>query len=93
MSDSDTLHELATWIAAWNYQSKLLNPSLVTDLRRIAAKMSEREKRIDELEYNLNLALDYLEAGKRQFAPNTTNSYVDEFLKRHGRMQEVPSDE
>jgi hypothetical protein len=38
---------------------------------------------IEELRSELSKAIDYLRVGKRKFAPNTTNSDVDVFLKKH----------
>ena len=39
----------------------------------------------DEIKYKLKQAVDLLIEGKRQFAPNTTNSVVDDFIERSNR--------
>lgn len=57
-------------------------------LNQIAVLKDENErlrKRLDE-------AVDYLKQGKARFAPTTTNSFVDDFLYRHGdeTANEVP---
>jgi len=45
--------------------------------------ISLRKKRVAFLEKELETAINLLKAGKRKFAPNTTNSDVDVFIEKH----------
>jgi DNA-directed RNA polymerase subunit F len=49
-----------------------------------AARLQAAAKRV-ELEKELEKAVQYLRQGKALFAPNTTNSIVDEFLEKHSK--------
>lgn len=37
------------------------------------------------LQHVVNQAVEIIREGKRKFAPNTTNSLVDDFLERYGQ--------
>lgn len=59
----------------------------IDDLFSLACKYADEatkaESRVSELENELSTAVKYLKEGKKRFAPNTTNSHVDEFLKKY----------
>jgi len=52
-------------------------------IRRLAEMNLALAKKNRELKEQLKQAVQYLREGKAKFTPNTTNSFVDEFLKRH----------
>ena len=43
-------------------------------------------ERIQGLEKELKTAVKHLSEGKKKFAPGTTNSFVDDFLKKHEEL-------
>lgn len=51
----------------------------------ILRRDKEKEERIKELEERLRVAVLYLREAKAKFAPNTTNSLVDTFIKEYDR--------
>lgn len=42
----------------------------------------EGQRERDEIKAALTQAVDYLKQGKAKFAPNTTNSFVDDFIAK-----------
>jgi len=57
-------------------------------IKVILDELHEAIKHRDEAEAMLKLAVSHLRAGKAQFAPNTTNSLVDDFIAAYSHIYE-----
>ena len=58
------------------------------EFTNVVVKASELGDKIEHLVDELHTAIKYLKAGKQQFSPNTTNSLVDDFLKKFDESKE-----
>lgn len=43
----------------------------------------EKLDKVERLNRELKIAVTYLKVGKDKFTPNTTNSFVDDFINKH----------
>lgn len=56
---------------------------LLKEVEQLKKSVKQAQDKHDELLGELKKALDYLRKAKVKFAPETTNSIVDEFLEKH----------
>jgi len=65
-------------ISILRYEDKWLGPGFPGDGAVLTLAQDLHEARLE-----LQKAVKYLKEGKAKFAPNTTNSFVDEFIAKH----------
>jgi hypothetical protein len=51
--------------------------------RKVETELIIAYDKIEKLRADLQIAVQYLKEGKIKFAPNTTNSFVDDFIAKH----------
>jgi len=81
MSDETRMLEIK--VAALTAQYESANKAVEMLTMDVGERLSESQKIIHSLREELRAALMLLREGKAKFAPNTTNSFVDDFLDKH----------